>query len=913
MFSFKLGWYLPVTLFALSLLLYVSIELHFDERISGEFQSRSPNALSSVLSPVTIDALYEDDRFHNAVLSMTETVAKVSTKYGKVYRSEYLEGFGRNLTEEIARLRITLVPQKKKRGFLEDLGNLVTGGGGNDQRGQGDKGDNGTGGLGGLLQQGLAGLGNSLLQGAATPAYFLGIGIGMGAGTGLNLTSMDQAKVIATKMAASSNSEPTGANLVAQQLGSGLAGQLAPSIGDMAGDVDFGMVAFALAQGIGQGSASGLNLTSQQFAPDKSTDVMGIAKNIGLGVSGPIAGGIDFQKLMNQAGGMDIQAQVPQIAAAAGKGLGEGASSGLGLAKGKTTSLSRRQAAANPKQIDVPGAAGDFARGLGEALLGNTDLSKLGLGGALNSSALVDLASGAGMGAGKGIAVGLNLTTYGNVDRPVTAGTVSNITEQAAEKFTQGLVAGVLQNGGSSLLQNVISSQGKAGGIDLAKAAEGAARGLVEGTVYGMSMAGGVKKVIAGDFSPQLAMNLPPMPPPTFNDTVGGAAVSFTRGLTAEGALVIAQVLKNSSLPSLTRRSIGMGENGAVNQLKRQADSNQSMPLAVDGQTLGDVLQVGANAITCQGFGGLTAVANGLTSSGTVNLNGNGLPLDPSTLDALPKEPMTIISDGNKFTIQIRDFSITVNGLKRTTLITIVMLHALFTGFAFLYALPTYFALGALLRLSQIAGHPLNEASNKKWRKWILLGLFAPSAFVGFALGIVAMGTARHFRTVHGIIGLIAIAAIPLTVLVSFMRLRTAVPPPASSFFFLKQLPALLKGPKKIYLFSSFLLQQTQVLGIVAFIEGFADVRSISLCTFDPVLTAPIVVGLMNIIIIVQVGAMALVGLRVYLERRIAGAEKRGIQNGGNAAERGDLGENNARKKVELEHEPLSSERPLSL
>lgn len=188
MFSSKPVWHLPVALLAVSFLLYASIGLWFSEWISDGFRRRPPNALDVVLSPTTIDALYEDDRLHHAILSLTETVAKASTKYGDSYRLEGVKSFGKDLTEDVARLRVTQVQKRRKRGLLEDLGSLITGGGGDGQQGQDQGGllselgnalgGNGTGGLGGLLQQGLAGIGNSLLEGAATPAYFLGIGIG---------------------------------------------------------------------------------------------------------------------------------------------------------------------------------------------------------------------------------------------------------------------------------------------------------------------------------------------------------------------------------------------------------------------------------------------------------------------------------------------------------------------------------------------------------------------------------------------------------------------------------------------------------------------------------------------------------------------------------------------------------------
>lgn len=197
------------------------------------------------------------------------------------------------------------------------------------------------------------------------------------------------------------------------------------------------------------------------------------------------------------------------------------------------------------------------------------------------------------------------------------------------------------------------------------------------------------------------------------------------------------------------------------------------------------------------------------------------------------------------------------------------------TTFAFFYALPAYVALGALWRLSVMVGHPFNEAKNKKWRKIILFGMFTPAALVGIILGIVGMGKSRHFHTAHGIFGLLAFLFFIPTVITSFMRLRTAAPiPPPSAFAGIKQLPKLLKGPHKIHLISAFFVQQTLAFGMISWIQGFSDLRSISLCVVDAILTAPAVVGLVNFVLFLQVSSMALLGLRAYFEQRIVKKEQ---------------------------------------
>lgn len=188
-------WHLPVALLSVSLILYLLAGSWFSAWISGDFQPKRADGIYGILSPETVDALYEDARLNEALLSLTEAMAQTTENLGEKLDSDGLRSFSRNLTEQLAKMKIAQ-PQRRKRGLLEDLGNMITGGGNtNNQQGQqgqqgaggvlgglGDAlglgGGNGTGGLGGLLQQGLSGIGDSIIGGLATPALFLGIGVG---------------------------------------------------------------------------------------------------------------------------------------------------------------------------------------------------------------------------------------------------------------------------------------------------------------------------------------------------------------------------------------------------------------------------------------------------------------------------------------------------------------------------------------------------------------------------------------------------------------------------------------------------------------------------------------------------------------------------------------------------------------
>ena len=79
-----------------------------------------------------------------------------------------------------------------------------------------------------------------------------------------------------------------------------------------------------------------------------------------------------------------------------------------------------------------------------------------------------------------------------------------------------------------------------------------------------------------------------------------------------------------------------------------------------------------------------------------------------------------------------------------------------------------------------------------------------------------------------------------------------------------------MKGPHKIHIISNMLIQQTLGVGMISWVQGFMDLRSISLCVVDAVLTAPVLVGVMNLVLFMQIGSTGLLIARFILERRLA-------------------------------------------
>jgi hypothetical protein len=388
----------------------------------------------------------------------------------------------------------------------------------------------------------------------------------VGASTSLNFTDMTTAKAQASKVANAFNASATGLNLAVQNIGNGLAGQIVPSLGqsDMM-NIPIGPAAFALASGIGNSTAKALNLTSRDFLPANDSGIVAVAGNLGLGISTPILSNIDFQAVLKSFGGNKLNTalteQLPQIAAAAGNGLGEGARLGLGLRRTApaASTVEKRQADADPLWgVDVPGTVNQFTKGLSQSLLTDVDVASLpsklnlthSLGGILDPAMFPTLAAGAGSGIGKGLAIGFRFKDADTMPIIAQSGKTSSEntrTAMVAETFTQNLLSNFLLNStivqdfGSTISNNTPQLLKSA---VIAKAAEGFARGTIEGVSTALSSIGGLQNLLSGNFSKDALMNVPALDATQFNDSMNGSAVGFARGFMSEGTILIGDILK---------------------------------------------------------------------------------------------------------------------------------------------------------------------------------------------------------------------------------------------------------------------------------------------------------------------------------------------------------------------------------
>ncbi|CAD6445411.1 8cb9c813-8ab3-4973-a628-aae03289f549 [Sclerotinia trifoliorum] len=715
---------------------------------------------------------------------------------------------------------------------------------------------------------------SSFTQGAGAASAALGTGLGGGTASGLGLNK--------SAVAAPNG---TGIPLIIGNLGSGLTQSLFSNI-DMSkimGNLPTGMLQSAVinaGKGLGEGAAQGLNLPMNAATTMKmemkraaeaaaaKTNTTGSGLNIDMvaygftkSLSSSFLGAVDVQKLASQAmSGSNLTSMVGPVLVGAGSGLGAGAAQGLGLSNAAVAPTTGADTAG-------PEVAHNFAYTLTTTFLANGTLQSLqtklmsimsmtNISGMLGPAAL-----GAGSGIGQGAAVGLGLQ-----DPPTAQSSMDGGIAMTARDFSYGLTSNFLANGTVARLQAKATSllggglNSSAGGlmstlqgVSVSKAAEGLARGLVDGAGQSISTMGGFQAILNGANSTQAMMQAatPIFKTNDFNDTTGGVATSFGQGLGGQGVALIAQMLGMSmSMPgkvseapapisspdapagnfsspamrarsyrpsSIIRRTVPVAPTLPKLKLDKRVDANTNLNISditsglisgVNTTSLNTVLQKGVDTLTCQGVGGLVQIFSGLVAGGTI----------PSTFASggtsimLPNTVFTITNEGNEFKVNPATKDIEVNGVPLTKLVILIVAHALLLVLVYFIAIPFALLLSSGNEIATMLGRPHIWASAPKTRFYIWVFAVLPLSLGGLIFGILLLGSAPHGNTFHGIIGFITIA---LTFVAFILEMKFNESIKALQLMRGIVLTALLGGAN------------------VAFVTGLVDIQRISLCTVE--------------------------------------------------------------------------------
>ncbi|ATY62870.1 hypothetical protein A9K55_007268 [Cordyceps militaris] len=422
-----------------------------------------------------------------------------------------------------------------------------------------------------------------------------GAGIGQGAARGLKLAKAD-----AGPPPPKSNSDIPGiANTFAFGLSNALTESLnvsAQDLGAMLPPIDFMSAALSVGDGIGSGAALGLKLAqndtsgfgtpSPSAAAPSMADLPKIAGTLAFGVSKSLTQSLNTSGL-SVSNLLPADLDVGAVVLSAGRGLGGGASAGLGLA-GLASNLTIR-AAADPL-TDVAGLVEKFTFGLGNAFTDKIDLASQAnnLASALPSVDLGATVSGVGSGLGLGLAKGLNLGTKA-VEAPPKPSSLKDVPQLAAT-FAFGLSDALI---GQLNISGLTSELAKNAGGLVAKFAAPVASGLGKGLGTGAAVGLGLQ---------------PPSDPAVLKQAAPANGEIDAEALTQSFAEALtSKFLANNTAGELIKSlSGGAGTDGGAGSLL----ANVNVPRLANGLARGLLTGAGDGV---QALGGINALISGKT------------------------------------------------------------------------------------------------------------------------------------------------------------------------------------------------------------------------------------------------------------------------------------------------------------
>ncbi|KAJ5019191.1 hypothetical protein K4K57_001736 [Colletotrichum sp. SAR 10_99] len=793
-------------------------------------------ALDSIVSAETIDALGSDPKLRRTLMSMVDFTVDLSDTLAARYESPQFDETKQLLQDYKEKIKRSLEglgeevddtetegsrPVKRQFGGLGDLFSSAANAfnGGATAQANGGGGGAGGGDVGGILapllqplKDGLSNIGNSLVKNLDGPAMFLGIGVGAGAAQGLNLSSQEKTMAIAAKVAADNKMEATGLNPAIQNLGVGLTSTLIGSvdISSLGGNVTNQLqpIAMSLAQGLGNGTVAGLKLNANaavSLEPVNDSSIPNVIGTFGFGLTKSVTSNLDLNSLFNQASNPNttrtIMRILPAAASGFGKGLGQGATVGLGLQPDAAIPMQQMP----DGQIDFGGISQTFAKGLTSSFLQN--------------------------------------------------GTATELVNKLGSSMN------MQKNGGG--IPSTIDFNGQK--IEVSKVAQGFARGFLQGAGDAIQGMGGVDSLIKGNAT--MPANGLPDSKVQFDDSLGGAASGFGVGIGGQGVLVVSALIANpqgTPMPQASTPAQGGAPAPAApaatpsNPPQRRGlglvprQDNQNVPpvvsvnttngfnlsVVINAQTISMAAQAGVNALTCQGVGGLGLVFLGLLKSKTVALdqfNNNGN-VTKVLKQAIPTGIIKIANDGNFYAIDggiVRDSlgnniigaasGVEINGMKLPGWIAFLVLHILFAIVAYINVLPLAIGLEHARNLLIRINVPHILPNVHRWNNIMWLFIIAPSTIVVLIFGALVFGQSGHFRTAHGIISLLT-TLVGIGAFLLHLAIKARAPPPLPNAR-TPPIPLTALPNIRVYVNQLFL-----ILSFASVISGFADLSSVALC-----------------------------------------------------------------------------------
>ncbi|TXC02440.1 hypothetical protein FocTR4_00014782 [Fusarium oxysporum f. sp. cubense] len=225
----------------------------------------------------------------------------------------------------------------------------------------------------------------------------------------------------------------------------------------------------------------------------------------------------------------------------------------------------------------------------------------------------------------------------------------------------------------------------------------------------------------------------------------------------------------------------------------------------------------------------------------------------------VPKCPINITSSGNTYLINFTKNSYHVNTISKPLLIILTGIHVAAMTLAFFFVYPTILIFSTLIALGELIERPLFKARIEKWQKILFCVFFLPLLAIGMLCGLAGMGSSDHFRTEHGIIGLVT--AVLATLAVGAYLIENSLRPKVS----------MNRKWRRVHMMVNytdiFLCQAVLMLSGFALPDGIDDFQVMSLCGTRHISTSlSFSVGMM--VAFIWNSAMAAMTLQWWLVRR---------------------------------------------
>ncbi|KAH7008920.1 hypothetical protein EDB80DRAFT_574556 [Ilyonectria destructans] len=189
---------------------------------------------------------------------------------------------------------------------------------------------------------------------------------------------------------------------------------------------------------------------------------------------------------------------------------------------------------------------------------------------------------------------------------------------------------------------------------------------------------------------------------------------------------------------------------------------------------------------------------------------------------SIPTCPVNITSSGNTYSIDFPKDTYHVNTVSEFVLILMTSIHLGCMTLAFFVIYPIILVLSSMIVLCELIERPLLKTRIEKWQIILYVVFFLPFVAIGMACGVVGMGLSDHFRTEHGIIGLVTVVLSTFAMGLYFIERRFR------SWRFMDRRWYRIR--KIIRYFDIFLCQAVLLISGFALPDGIDDFGVMTLC-----------------------------------------------------------------------------------